>query len=154
MPTSTPVNGSRVEANDNILNRQGDKEQSLFQICLNLRQRLIALPEVADYLMKQEEDADEDVDPVTLIWRTLRKGYPLIAIYNALSPVQPLRIDENRIRGEKQREKAATFKFVQACVTELKFTQEECFIITDLYGDDTTGFVKVCSLRLPHRKPC
>lgn len=28
-------------------------------------------------------------------------------------------------------------------MNELKFPQEELFIITDLYGDDTTGFVKV-----------
>jgi len=62
-------------------------------------------------------------------------------VYNALSPKVRLSIDEGKI-GEKNRPRAAAYKFLQACVTELKFPSEECFIISDLYSDDTTGFVK------------
>lgn len=61
-------------------------------------------------------------------------------LYNTLRPSKPLEV--NGVRDDK-RGKAATFKFLQACVNDLKFPQEECFIVTDLYGDDTTGFVKV-----------
>lgn len=65
-----------------------------------------------------------------------------MTIYNALNPKVRLEVDESRV-AEKKRGQAATFKFLQACMAELKFPATECFIITDLYGDDTTGFVKV-----------
>lgn len=143
LPTGTPpVNGAPVLADNNVLNKRADKEASLFQICLNLRKRLTGLPGLADLLIQEEEESDEDTDIVTLLWRTFRQGYPLMAIYNALQPRMPLTIDESKV-NEKKRGQAATFKFLQACVSELKFPTEECFIITDLYGDDTTGFVKV-----------
>ena len=65
-------------------------------------------------------------------------------IYNALQPRVLLTIDETKLNlNEKKRSQAATFKFLHACVNELKFPTDELFIITDLYGDDTTGFVKV-----------
>lgn len=137
LPTGTPV-----QADNNVLNKRADKESSLFQICLNLRQRLKGVPGLEDELLQEEEDADEDTDIVTLLWRTFRRGYPLMAIYNALQPRVPLTIDETKL-NEKKRGQAATFKFLQACVNELKIPTDELFIITDLYGDDTTGFVKV-----------
>lgn len=144
-PTSTPVNGGPIEATDNVLNKRADKDTSLFQICLNLQQRLRTVPGFEKYLVEEEQDADDDTDPVTLLWRTFRRGYPLMDIYNALNPQVILVVDENRV-AEKKRGQAATFKFLQACMTELKFPASECFIITDLYGDDTTGFVKVAKV--------
>jgi len=141
-PTSTPANGAPIEASNNVLNRRGDKETSLFQICLNLRLRLRKVPEFEQFLLEEEREADEDTDPVTLLWRTFRRGYPLLSLYNALSPERRIEIDNSRV-NEKKRGQAATFKFLQACLSELRFPVEECFIITDLYNDDTTGFVKV-----------
>jgi cell division control protein 24 len=138
----SPPPGGPIEAADSVLNKRGDKEASLFQICLNLCNRLRMVPGFEHYLDMEEQAADEDTDPVTVLWRTFRRGYPLMAIYNALKPRTRLEIDETKVT-EKKRPQAATFKFLQACLTELKFPAEECFIITDLYGDDTTGFVKV-----------
>ena len=66
-----------------------------------------------------------------------------MTIYNALDPVAPLEVDESKVKDNK-RPQAATFKFLQACLRDLQFPAEDCFIISDLYGDDTTGFVKVC----------
>jgi len=143
LPTGTPpVNGGPVVADNNVLNKRADKEASLFQTSMNLRQRLKGVPGLEEILAQEEEDSDEDTDVVTLLWRTFRRGFPLMAIYNALQPRVLLTIDESKI-NEKKRGQAATFKFLHACVNELKFPTEECFIITDLYGDDTTGFVKV-----------
>lgn len=141
-PTSTPVNGGPIGATNNVLNKRADKDTSLFQRCLNLQQRLRAIPGFERWMLEEEDKADDDADPVTLLWRTFRRGYPLMDIYNALGPKVPLSVDENRI-AEKNRSKTAAYKFIQACVGELKFPSEECFIISDLYGDDTTGFVKV-----------
>lgn len=130
-----------------MLNKRADKEASLFQICLNLRRRLSGVPSLEVLLVQEEEESDEDTDIVTLLWRIFRQGYSLMAIYNALQPRVPLTIDETKV-NEKKRGQAATAKFLQACVNELKFPTEECFIIGDLYGDDTTGFVKVRSLQV------
>lgn len=91
---------------------------------------------------EEEADANDSTDPVTSMWNCLRRGYPLMTIYNALKPAKPLEVDASRM-GEAKVGKAATFKFLQACLTDLKFPPNECFLITDLYGGDTTGFVKV-----------
>jgi cell division control protein 24 len=146
MPSSTPNPPSSTPAvtpfgaNDSVLNKRGDKEASLFQICVNLRQRLAAFPGFEQALREEEEDADEDADPVTIVWRFFRRGYPLMEMYNALNPHVPLHVDPTKV-GEKKRGQAATYKFTTACMTNLGIS--ECFMVTDLYGDDTTGFVKV-----------
>jgi cell division control protein 24 len=137
-------NGDLVTATDNVMNSVADASSSLFQICVSLRQRLHGVPGFSESLLEEEEDADEDTDPVTLLWRTFRRGYPLMLLYNALRPNQPLTIPTG-VREEKKG-KAATFKFLQACSTDLGFPLEEMFIISDLYGDDTTGFVKVAKV--------
>ncbi|KAF2137564.1 uncharacterized protein K452DRAFT_301766 [Aplosporella prunicola CBS 121167] len=145
IPTSTPVNGGPVVGAENVINKRGDKEQSLFMICLNLRRRLKNVPDFEQTLLEEEEFADEDTDPVTLLWRTFRRGYPLMTIYNALEPEVRLEVDKNKV-SEKKREQAATYKFLSACINQLKFPAEDCFVISDLYGDDTTGFVKVAKV--------
>lgn len=135
-------NGGPVEASNNVLNKRADKDTSLFQRCLALHMRLRLIPGFERWMLEEQDKADDDADPVTLLWRTFRRGYPLMDLYNALNPKVHLAIDEAKL-PEKSRPKAAAYKFIQACVGELKFPQEECFILGDLYGDDTTGFVKV-----------
>lgn len=128
-----------------IMNRRAGADSSLYQICMNLRSRLATVPGFEGHIAEMaEEEAEtgDSIDPVTLMWNSLRRGYPLMTVYNALRPVKPLDVDVSRIK-EKDLGKAATFKFLQACLTELKFLPSECFLITDLYGEDTTGFVKV-----------
>jgi cell division control protein 24 len=67
-------------------------------------------------------------------------------LYNTLGPKNLLVIPTAKSdeKSQKKNEKMATYKFIQACVNELGISQEGCFILSDLYGDDTTGFVKVC----------
>lgn len=133
------------QRDDNIMNRRADMNSSLYQICLSLRLRLAEVPGFAQHIAEMEEEEAEVeglIDPVTSMWNCLRRGYPLMSIYNALKPAVPLKVDSSRI-GEAKIGKAATFKFLQACLTELMFPPNECFLITDLYGGDTTGFVKV-----------
>jgi cell division control protein 24 len=130
---------------DNIMNRKGGVNSSLYQSCLALKRRLAEVPGFEPYLdeMDQEEqEAGDATDPVTSMWNMLRRGYPLMAIYNALNPEVKLEVDHEKVT-EAKLGKAATFKFLQACLEELKFPANECFLITDLYGQDTTGFVKV-----------
>ncbi|KAI5283961.1 hypothetical protein KEM52_003157, partial [Ascosphaera acerosa] len=84
---------------------------------------------------------DADNDPVASVWRCLRSGYPLLAIYNASNPEVPITIDESKT-PEGKRPKMAAFKFLQACLSDLHCPQQDCFLLTDLYSESTTGFVK------------
>lgn len=142
VPTS---NGGPVVATNNIINQRADASRSLYQICLNSTQRLRQVPGFDQHLadLDEEEDVEEmAMDPMSSLWRCLRKGYPLLTIYNCLQPTTPLTIDEKKIPA-KNIPKRAAFQFVQACLVELKLRPDECFVLTDLFGDDTTGFVKV-----------
>ncbi|KAH8730717.1 Pleckstrin homology domain-containing protein [Phaeosphaeriaceae sp. PMI808] len=148
----TPVNGAPIEASDNVLNKRADKDTSLFQRCLSLQMRLRLIPGFSEWMVEEERqadaNADDDVDPVTLLWRTFRKGYPLMELYNALEPRTLLSIPSSKTdeKSLKKNQKMATYKFIQSCVSELAIPQENCFILADLYGDDTTGFVKVTNV--------
>ncbi|PGH10606.1 hypothetical protein AJ80_07457 [Polytolypa hystricis UAMH7299] len=140
-----PVNGGPVMAEDNIINRRGN--ESLYQSCLNLKRRLTEVPGFENHLAEMEEmdKADDAVDPVNSVWRCLRHGYPLLTIYNASNPAEPLAIDPFKV-PENKRPKLSAFKFLEACLQDLGFPQQECFLITDLYGENTTGFVKVIKM--------
>lgn len=145
--THAPPSGL-IGASNNVINRVAEKETSLFQFCVGLRNRLSAVPgfdELLEEAEQQQARCNDDADPVTLLWTIFRRGYPLMTIYNALRPPVPLRVDESKVSSAR-REKAAAFKFLQACVDDLKFPTEECFILTDLYGEDTSGFVKVAKV--------
>lgn len=142
--TPMPTNGGPVVATNNIINQRADASRSLYQICVNLRQRLAQVPNFNTHLNdSDDEDEGEDMDPVSSLWRCLRKGTPLMTIYNSLQPPEPLQIDDKI--PENKRPKIAAFKFVEACLKgDLKLPPGECFSLQDLFGDDTTGFVKVC----------
>jgi cell division control protein 24 len=111
---------------------------------MQLSQRLEKVPGYQEHVANPDsEDEDEDIDPVSSLWRCLRKGTPLLAIYNSIHPAEPLTIDESM--PETRKPKAAAFKFVKACLEDLKIPGGECITLQDLFGDDTTGFVKVYS---------
>ena len=140
----------------NIMNVKAGANSSLYQICTGLRQRLGDVPGFEEHITEMEEEeedsADEPKDPVTLMWNCLRRGYPLMTVYNASLPARPLKLDPTKIREDKVG-KATTFKFLQACMADLRIPPDECFLITDLFGEDTTGFVKV-SLDFPPLNRC
>jgi len=119
---------------------------SLFIICSNMKRRLQWVPGFQHYLDEEEKDVGEDLDPVTVLWRIFRRGYPLMDIYNILGPKVRLGVDDSNKRpGDGRFEKQATYNFLRGCVQDLRFPHDECFSISDLYGDDMTGFVKVVS---------
>lgn len=153
--STTPVNGGPVEASENVLNKRADKDTSLFQRCLTLQMRLRGIPGFDRWMTEEEDKADDDADPVTLLWRTFRRGYPLMELYNALGPPTLLTIPNSKQdeKSLKKNEKMACYKFIQSCVADLGIPQESCFILGDLYGDDTTGFVKVSLFSPPPPRP-
>lgn len=136
-------------AEDNIINRRGG--ESLYQSCANLKRRLAEVPGFEPHLAEMEamDQTQEVSDPVASAWRCLQNGYPLMTIFNATQPAEPLTLDESKVQ-EHRRPKAAAFKFLQACLQDLDFPQQDCFLISDLYGDSTTGFVKANPPLLPY----
>lgn len=144
--TPSPFNGGPVGASDNVINKVANKEASLFQLCLTLRNRLSRVPGFEEHIQAVERSlGEDDLDPVELLWNTFRQGYPFLTLYNALEPPNPLWIDEAKVAPAK-RHRAAVAKFLYACVNQLKFPTEECFILSDIEADDTSGFVKVTLL--------
>ncbi|KAK3386070.1 Pleckstrin homology domain-containing protein [Podospora didyma] len=146
-PSSTPVNG-QVVATSNIINQKADASRSLYQICVSLKQRLAKVPGFEQYTEELNQMAKDPLEggPVESLWKLLRTGYPLIAIYNVLRQDNPLVPDEKPGASADKKSKIAIMTFVSACRRELQLPPEECFIINDLTGTDTTGFVKVTAV--------
>ncbi|CAK7262620.1 Guanine nucleotide exchange factor for Cdc42p [Sporothrix epigloea] len=145
----SPLANGQVVATSNIINQKADASRSLYQICVALKHRLAQVPGFEVYLQELEH-LECDVtrgDPVEGLWQMFRSGLPLLAIYNALQPPEPLELAENDMEAsEMKRSKIATFKFIRACLSDLNIPAPECFVIADLIGTDTTGFVKVTTV--------
>ncbi|UKZ78559.1 hypothetical protein TrVFT333_006305 [Trichoderma virens FT-333] len=133
----TVVANGPVVATSNIINQKADASRSLYQICISLKQRLAQVPGFEPFL--EHLDPTDPVDP---LWNLLRTGYPLLVIYNTLQPAELLSVDDANASDAKK-SKIAIFKFVQACMKELQVAPSDSFVITDLMGNDTSGFVKV-----------
>jgi cell division control protein 24 len=143
---ATIVPAGPVVATSNIINQKADASRSLYQICVSLKTRLSQVPNFDGYYQDLERDAAQG--PVESLWALLRTGHPLLTIYNSINPSEPLKIDgPNANAAENKKQKIAVFKFVQACLKDMNIPPAQCFVISDLLGNDTTGFVKVCYLR-------
>lgn len=136
---------SHPMGNSNIINKQADPAQGLFQTCMVLRERLKDVPDFEQYLARDNDSPADDVeDPVSHLWRVFKKGSSLCALFNTLKPATP--ISDNfllpnldAIRLQKQ----ATFYFLKGIQDELALNGENAFMISHLYSEDTNGFVKV-----------
>ncbi|OTA82451.1 hypothetical protein M434DRAFT_37103 [Hypoxylon sp. CO27-5] len=142
MSTSTiiPPSNGNVVPTANIINQKADASRSLYQICIALKQRLARVPNFESHFEAQSTPRDDE-GPVESLWNLLRTGLPLLTIYNCLQPDSPLEIDPTA--NDTRRSKLAIFKFVEACLKRLEIPPSESFVIGDLMGNDTTGFVKV-----------
>lgn len=142
---ATPLNangdsGAPMLDRNNIINvREGE---SLYQICIKLRRRLAEVPGFHQYLEEMEQREEEGSDPVSSLWQCFRTGLPLLAIYNASQPEEgELKVKQSQVPEKIGKE--ATYLFTKACNQKMNIPQSEIFRITDLFSDNTTGFVKV-----------
>ncbi|KAF9361484.1 hypothetical protein BGX26_002834 [Mortierella sp. AD094] len=124
---------------------------SLYQSCLNLIDRLAGVPDFEQYLdpeLLQHIYGSNSItgpnDPVSQLWVLFRLGAPLACIFNGFRPKQPLEINNTDASLSNVNTcKASVFHFIVACRKELQFKEEDVFTISELYQDDTNGFVKV-----------
>jgi serine/threonine protein kinase len=129
---------------DSLINKKADAAQGLYQTCVALRERLALVPDFEQFL---EPLPDTVEDPVTQLWRCFRMGSSLCVLFNATRPVCP--IQDERLKpnlGSANDCKAATYHFLQGIKNVLHISDEDSFMIHNLYSDDTNGFVKVCLL--------
>ncbi|KAF9403146.1 hypothetical protein BGZ94_004692, partial [Podila epigama] len=119
--------------------------------CLNLIERLAAVPKFEQYLTPDilahiqagpPSASTAQDDPVSQLWALFRLGEPLAALYNALRPRIPLQINKSDSPNHIRTAKAWVFHFLVGCWEELQIPKEELFTISELYQDDTNGFVK------------
>ena len=125
---------------NNIINvREGE---SLYQICIKLRRRLSGVPGFQQFLEDMEIREEEGSDPVSSLWQCFRTGLPLLTIYNASQPEEgELRVKQSQVPEKVGKE--AAYLFTKACNQQMKIPATEIFTLTDLFSDNTTGFVKV-----------
>ncbi|KAG0204675.1 hypothetical protein BGX28_003463 [Mortierella sp. GBA30] len=131
---------------------RGNSVVSLYQSCLNLIERLAGVPDFEQYLDPEllqnihagSPSASSPNDPVSQLWVLFRLGAPLACIFNGLRPKQPLKINNTSASLSNVNAcKASVFHFLVSCLQELHFKDEDLFTISELYQDDTNGFVKV-----------
>lgn len=142
-PTASIMSAPTV--NDNIINKKADPAQGLYQTCLTLRERLRDVPGFEKFL-DPPEDADPSVpeDPVTQLWRCFRMGSSLCVLFNATRPAELIRDDRLSPSLKTVNDcKAASYHFLKGIKQELDIQGDDAFMISNLYSDDTNGFVKV-----------
>lgn len=95
------------------------------------------------------KDDNEEEDLSTFLMYVFRQGIPLLILLARVQGVQDVShyIQPDDYKGYEQRiPKVATFKFIKACMDDLRFEPDDCFTISDLFNDDSTGFVKVSAV--------
>ncbi|KAI8647226.1 hypothetical protein BD408DRAFT_479346 [Parasitella parasitica] len=111
---------------------------SLYHLCRSVLDKLSTIDGMQMYLEK-----DTTSDPLSKLTKICRQGFPLCTLYNALKPVKPLSVDTDPNLNALNSCKANVYHFIVACIRDLSVPEEEMFTISDLFQDDTTGFVKV-----------
>src|SRR5271163_825323 len=119
LPSMPNGDSAPMRDKNNIINvRDGE---SLYQICLKLRKRLSEVPGFGPYLDEMEEqEADGVTDPVSSLWRCFRSGLPFLTIYNASDPEEGGRLEVDTTMDERKVGKAATSKFIMACMQHME----------------------------------
>lgn len=140
MPLNPVGDSAPMLDKNNIINvREGE---SLYQICIKLRRRLSGVPGFQPYLEDMEQREEEGSDPVSSLWQCFRTGLPLLTIYNASQPEEgEIKVKQSQVPEKIGKE--AAYLFTKACNQQMKIPATEIFTLTDLFSDNTTGFVKV-----------
>ncbi|KAI9364500.1 hypothetical protein DFJ73DRAFT_934402 [Zopfochytrium polystomum] len=89
------------------------------------------------------------IQPVPVLWDAFRLGAPLCMVYNHLNLAQPLKVsDVSSVRPGQYVKvcKDNVYHFVVACKDQLHIPEAKDFTPSELYKDDTHGFMKVLKM--------
>lgn len=131
-----------------ITNKQATASSSIYQMSQEIHERLLGVPNFENYLNNSQSHNDFFSsgianDPVSLLWQCFRKGSSLCVLFNALKPAKPLIVNSEAHLTSINACKASVYHFLLACRNELGYGDDDLFSISQLYQDDTNGFIKV-----------
>lgn len=146
--TISNTSGAPTAAAGSIFNKPASV--SLYQTCRIINDRLRKVRDFEDLYMKDVEDVGSPLsasatDPVSDLWRLFRLGASLCHIYNATLPEIELSVRPEPSTTNLNACKAEVYHFLLACKNHLHFADEDLFTISELYSENTNGFVKVTS---------
>lgn len=125
---------------------------SLYHTCRSVLDKLSLVEGMAYYLeydscsssgsILSSESATSN-DPLTKLWELCRRGTPLATLFNSTSPIEPLKINDYNNTMQTNECKKVIYHFIVACRNQLNFSEDDLFTLSDLFKDNTNGFVKV-----------
>ena len=119
---------------------------SLYQTCKNILDRLRDVPQFEATYLQGSNTPDKAIsvqDPVNYLWKCFRLGASLCHLYNATQPDIELSTRPVATTSNLNACKAEVYHFLLACRNHLHFSDENLFTISELYSENTNGFVKV-----------
>lgn len=133
-------------ANDSITNKQATGKSSIYHTCRSVLNALSCVEGFEIYFNEQLQDNTLTLphanDPLTELWHICLQGSSLCYLYNTLRPDQPI-MTENKNNSAANKSKACVYHFIIACRDQLHFAEDTLFTVTELFQNDTNGFVKV-----------
>ncbi|KAI8979267.1 hypothetical protein BDF20DRAFT_835320 [Mycotypha africana] len=112
---------------------------SIYHTCRSVLDKLLLVEGMSVYY----STVADGNDPLTKLWELCRKGLPLATLFNALEPLERLTTNINCNDLTTSQCKKIIYHFIVACRNQLLFKEEDLFTLSDLYKDNTNGFVKV-----------
>lgn len=137
---------------NSIGNKQASANAGLYQSCSTLRDRLWCVrgfgAEFLEPFSARKSGASStsagSYDPVTHLWQCFRLGTPLCKLYNLLSPrVAEISLKVDPSLSNANACKALVMRFLIALKERLGWNPDDTFTVSQLYLNDTNGFVPV-----------
>lgn len=129
-----------------LSNRPLAARAGLYQSCVALRERLWCVRGFGEtFLEPVSPGMQPQYDPVTQLWQCFRLGTPLCVLFNALMPgrMRPLSLSVEGNLSSANACKALVMRFLIALKEQLGWDTDDTFTVTQLYVNDTNGFVRV-----------
>lgn len=136
-------------ANDSITNKQATGKSSIYHTCRSVLNALTCVEGFEVYFNTQDNSSTvpHATDPLTKLWQICLQGSSLCYLYNALKPEQPI-MTVNKNNSAANKPKACVYHFIIACRDQLHFAEDTLFTVTELFQNDTNGFVKVIKKKI------